>query len=141
MRLCEVSGCDKEHHASGKCKAHYRRAYRGRPEEFISNYEYLVEQVRTRNRFTGCWEWDKGRDAYGYGMAWVKTRKKIQKVHRLAVELDGREVEGLFVCHSCDNPPCFNPTHLFVGSAADNVADMVAKGRRTTRKRELRPPA
>ena len=56
---------------------------------------------------------------------------RVVYAHRFAMELElGRELfPDEFVCHSCDSPPCCNPTHLFLGTHGDNMADMVAKGR------------
>jgi hypothetical protein len=79
-----------------------------------------------------CWEWQGARGTNGHGrtMHYRDGQRIWTAAHRLAWELTfGMIPEGTFVCHKCDNPPCCNPDHLFLGSAADNTWDMVTKGR------------
>lgn len=75
----------------------------------------------------GCWLWRAGTNR-GYGIAWVGGR--IKKAHRVSwEEVNGPIPPGMFVCHRCDNPPCVRPSHLFLGTNADNMRDMSEKGR------------
>lgn len=80
-----------------------------------------------------CIEWQGARSARGYGQTWDKG--KVVYLHRLAwEETNGRTLcEGEQVRHSCDNPPCFNPEHLLVGTHADNMRDAIERGRLTGR--------
>lgn len=82
-----------------------------------------------------CIETDWWRDKHGYGHRYVKgssrTKHRRELAHRLALEGKlGRPIRaGMNALHHCDNPPCIQPEHLWEGTQADNVRDMLAKGR------------
>lgn len=84
---------------------------------------------------TLCVEWTGARTSTGYGA--VRHGSKSQLVHRVEWERHfGPIPPGMFVCHSCDNPPCCNIEHLFLGTPMDNVRDMIAKGRQRHPKKD-----
>ena len=77
---------------------------------------------------TGCHVWTGSIDPHGYGR--IMINRKLRLAHRLGWELaNGPIPSGLNILHRCDNRPCVNPEHLFLGTHQDNTADMVAKGR------------
>lgn len=75
-----------------------------------------------------CWVWQGSKHGYGYGLIRVDT--KMLLTHRVCWQISrGAIPHGLQVLHRCDNPPCVRPEHLFLGTQAENVEDMVRKGR------------
>lgn len=92
--------------------------------------DYLEQRI---TRTSECWLWDRGKDKDGYGQChdskWAKLLG-VTRAHQLAYRAwVGPIPEGMFVCHTCDNPPCVNPDHLWLGTAKTNNADMMQKGR------------
>ena len=93
--------------------------------ETLDLEQRLLRYVRKR---AGCWEWTGAKDSGGYGQ--LRYLGVNHLVHRVAwLVWRGPLKKGLDVCHSCDNPVCVNPAHLWVGTAKDNIRDSVAKKR------------
>jgi HNH endonuclease len=82
-----------------------------------------------KGRANECWIWEGTKSTFGYGS--LKSHQKKYDAHRVSYELHkGIIPSGKLVCHSCDNPSCCNPKHLWLGTHQDNVTDMISKGRR-----------
>ena len=82
----------------------------------------------------GCWVWKLSKDHVGYGRLKVslgsRDRFVFTSAHRYAYQIWNGEIPGgMCVLHRCDNPPCCNPEHLFLGTHSDNMRDMHTKGR------------
>lgn len=77
-----------------------------------------------------CWPWKGQLNAGGYGMFYVSGRRTGVLVTRIAYYLANKTIaDDQFVCHSCDNPTCCNPKHLWLGTHKQNIGDMWQKGR------------
>jgi hypothetical protein len=76
-----------------------------------------------------CWLWDKPTHDQGYGLFTAKPNGRNLLAHRVSYALTYGEPGDFEVCHTCDVTSCVNPDHLFIGTQADNIHDMLQKGR------------
>lgn len=98
----------------------------GSPRDIATDAEFWL--LVDRGAPEACWEWRGYRNRDGYGF--TNYRDKPERAHRIAwTTAHGPIPSGLCVMHRCDNRPCCNPGHLALGTNAQNVADMVSKGR------------
>ncbi len=127
---CAVEGCDKPRRRRDWCGMHYERwRLHGSTDDRQALDVRLWSRI-DRNGDGGCWNWTGGLNAHGYGQ--IMEAGRNMRVHRLVWEkTQGLIPPGAVLCHRCDNPRCCNPDHLWVGTKADNSADMVSKGRQS----------
>src|SRR5438105_14274401 len=92
-----------------------------------------IEYFSTKFQVSGlknCWTWKAGKDNHDYGMFKTKLFQKERRAHRIMWLFEhGSIPEEMHVLHKCDNPPCVNPNHLFLGTDRDNANDRVKKSR------------
>lgn len=133
--VCKAPGCSRKVYAKELCTKHYQRLKKTGSyldEDLKNDSQLSVKERLEKNgivKENGCIEWAKQKDTDGYGR--ISINNYPHMVHRVSYELYiGPIPPGVLVCHSCDNPSCFNPEHLFLGSCAENLKDMVLKGRK-----------
>ena len=100
-------------------------------------FERLIEKIAFGNDYE-CWEWCGAKNQYGYGVLSAENWKVNVLAHRASYEYHFQTniPFGLDLCHSCNNPGCCNPWHLYPGTRAENMKQAKDEGRL---KREYKP--
>jgi hypothetical protein len=139
VRLCIVEGCGQKHHGKGFCRTHYLRMQKHGTLELkrivgddVARFWSKVDKNGPLHPalLSRCWLWNAPCNEHGYGYLSIESRSVL--AHRYSYQLhSGAIPSSMGVLHKCDNPPCVNPEHLFLGTQLDNGIDMIVKGRST----------
>lgn len=123
---CSAPACDRPILAKGLCRMHYQRMRTNGSLDALYKPTPMERFMRFVQKSETCWLWTGAKcNSFGHG------RFDNSSAHRASWKLFRGPIPfGLHVLHRCDNPPCVNPNHLFVGTARDNILDCIAKGRR-----------
>ena len=130
---CAFPGCVKPQRLHGLCPGHHSQLRKGKQLTPLKYHHLPLAERFARYLSPGapedCWEWRGQFNACGYGKFRL-TPNSMNLAHRVAWQIaHGPIPDGLHVCHHCDNPPCCNPAHLFLGTHGDNMRDREIKGR------------
>ena len=142
-RECQC-GCGRQTAIATKTSRRYGHV-KGQPLSYLSGHSKRRPALPIATRYwskvkadaeqgaSGCWVWLARTNKDGYGFFSVSPGV-TEYAHRMAwILINGPLQPGLCVLHHCDNPPCCRPSHLFLGTPADNTQDMMQKGRNKTR--------
>jgi hypothetical protein len=133
---CSQPGCTEPTHCKGLCKRHYQQQWRtGKPEIVRPNPHGTLEgrfwRYVTKGEPGACWRWTGFCDKDGYGK--LRDGEANRPAHVISWEVHfGPVPDGMFVLHSCNNPPCPNPSHLKLGNHQENMQDRIAAGHYAT---------
>jgi len=140
-RGCAVEGCERPHYGKGHCRSHWDRLYNGRPIggpfRRFTDIERFMARVDASAGDEACHPWI-GLIRGGYGSFRTDGKFAIASRWILSYHLGRPLVAGEEACHHCDNPPCCNPRHLYVGDHSRNVQDAVERGRHRNPTADLR---
>lgn len=131
-----AAGATYNTHGEAEMKIHLSWRWARPPEE------RFWEKIDTSGGPDACWPWMGARLQGGYGQFWVgNNRKELAHRFSLALKLQRALLPNMEACHTCHNPPCCNPKHLYEGTHAENVHDMVTSGRQVPKDNSLPHPA
>jgi hypothetical protein len=142
-KICCIKECDLPVLALGLCNKHWQRNNQYGSPAAITRQSFLMRGKTAVERFNlqhkkmegGCWEWTSTIDSDGYGIFGATLHDvRYKRAHRFswALHNDKPVPTYMHVCHTCDNPRCVNPAHLWLGTNEDNMKDKMRKGRQRT---------
>ena len=125
---CAFKGCGMPSRKKGLCPGHWAQQHRGKKlTPILRTIEERFWAKANKGRPDECWPWAGACDRYGL-LKWIKYKET--KAHRVSwIIHHGPIHKGRHVLHTCDNPPCVNPAHLFLGDPKANAVDRNRKGR------------